>query len=74
MRSRQRFREALAEDHTDETDADGLAFMGLWKQDLPPVRFAEEQSIPIIRFHKGQRKEKVARPYFERASWQSRRA
>ena len=24
-----RFREALTEDHTDETDADGMAFMGL---------------------------------------------
>lgn len=40
-----RFREALTEDHTDETDADGLAFMGLWKRDLPPVRFSEEQAV-----------------------------
>ncbi len=40
-----RFREALTEDHTDETDADGLAFMGLWKQDLPSVRFSEEQAV-----------------------------
>lgn len=40
-----RFREALTEDHTDETDANGLAFMGLWKQDLPPVRFSEEQAV-----------------------------
>ncbi len=31
-------------------------------------RFAEEQSIPIVRFQKGQRKERVAQPYFERAS------
>jgi len=40
-----RFREALTEDHTDETDADGLAFMGLWKRDLPSVRFSEEQAV-----------------------------
>jgi len=31
-------------------------------------RFAEEQSIPIVHFQKGQRKEEVARRYFERAS------
>jgi transposase len=40
-----RFREALTEDHTDQTDADGMAFMGLWKRDLPPVRFSEEQAV-----------------------------
>jgi len=39
-----RFREALTEDHTDEADANGLAFMGLWKRDLPAVRFSEEQA------------------------------
>jgi transposase len=39
-----RFREALTEDHTDKADADGLAFMGLLKRDLPPVRFSEEQA------------------------------
>ena len=40
-----RFREALTEDHTDQTDADGMAFMGLWKRDLPPVCFSEEQAV-----------------------------
>lgn len=39
-----RFREALSEDHTDEKDAGGLALLGLWKWDLPPVRFSEEQA------------------------------
>jgi transposase len=40
-----RFREALTEDHTDQTDADGMAFMGLLKRDLPPVRFSEGQAV-----------------------------
>jgi transposase len=40
-----RFREALTEDHTDQTDADGMALMALWKRDLPPVRFSEEQAV-----------------------------
>jgi len=40
-----RLREALTEDHTDQTDADGMAFMGLWKRNLPPVRFSEEQAV-----------------------------
>jgi hypothetical protein len=31
-------------------------------------QFAQENSIPVVRFQKGQRKEEVARPYFERAS------
>lgn len=39
-----RFREALTEDHTDEKDAGGLAFLGLWKRNLPPVRFSQEQA------------------------------
>lgn len=30
--------------------------------------FAQEQNIPIVRFKKGQRKEEVAQPYFERAA------
>lgn len=30
-------------------------------------RFAQEREIPVVRFQKGQRKEEVARPYFERA-------
>ena len=30
--------------------------------------FAQEHSIPIVHFQKGQRKEKVAQHYFERAS------
>ncbi len=33
-------------------------------------RFAQERHIPIVHFHKGQRKEEVARPYFERAAGQ----
>ena len=40
-----RFREALTEDHTDKADADGIALLGLWKQNLPPVRFSENQAI-----------------------------
>lgn len=36
-----RFREALSEDHTDSKDAEGLAHLALWKQDLPSVRFSE---------------------------------
>jgi transposase len=40
-----RFREALTEDHTDETDANGLEFMALCKRDLPLVRFSEEQAV-----------------------------
>lgn len=40
-----RIREALTEDHTDQTDADGMAFIGLWKQNLPPVRFSEGQAV-----------------------------
>jgi hypothetical protein len=40
-----RFREALTEDHTDQTDADGMALIGLWKRDLQPVRFSEEQAM-----------------------------
>lgn len=31
-------------------------------------RFARERNIPIVPFAKGQRKEEIARPYFERAS------
>jgi hypothetical protein len=31
-------------------------------------RFAETEHIPIIRFQKGQRKEEVARPYFEQVA------
>lgn len=31
-------------------------------------RFAQERQIPVVRFQKGQRKEEVVRPYFERAA------
>ncbi len=31
-------------------------------------RFAQERNIPIVHFQKGQRKEEVARPYFEKAA------
>ena len=46
------------------------ALLGHLTRDLATAveRFAQKQSIPIVRFHKGQRKVKVARPYFKHDS------
>ncbi|HZA22980.1 MAG TPA: IS110 family transposase [Dehalococcoidia bacterium] len=40
-----RFREAISEDHSDQKDADGLALLASWKDDLPMVSFSQEQAI-----------------------------